>query len=78
VRDRRGYRCSCQTGAVQVWTGIGRVLARTRTGLDLSLVLSGCFGMLNSLSAPYTPCAQLLKIHGSAVNQRISFFCLQG
>lgn len=69
MRDKTKCRCSCRTVAVRVFIGTGRVLARTRSVLDLSRVLSGHFKILDQLTDLDTACDLILAIHGSAVNQ---------
>jgi len=69
MRDKTKCRCSCRTVAVRVLIETGRVLARTRSGLDLSRVLSGRFRILDHFTVLDTACYLQLAIHGSEVNQ---------
>lgn len=69
MRGKIKCRCSCPTEAVRVFIGTGRVLARTRSVLDLSRVLSGNFRILDRLTDRDTACDLISAIHGSAVNQ---------
>ena len=69
MRDKTKCRCSCRTVAVRVFIGTGRVLARTRSGLDLSRVLGGRSRILDQLAVLDTACDLQLAIHGSEVNQ---------
>jgi len=56
MRDKTKCRCSCRTVAVRVFIGTGRVLARTRNGLDLSRDLGGRFRILDRLTVLDTAC----------------------